>query len=98
MTRHPVEIYAALLLLMAVAGLLAMRNRSLLPPAAAAASALAAAAAVRLATEPLRPTLGNGPVGWYWLGLITGLGLLGWSQRRHVASWRQPPATGNSTP
>jgi prolipoprotein diacylglyceryltransferase len=96
-TRHPVELYAALLLLTAAAGLVAARTRSLLPPAAAAALALTAAAAVRLVTEPLRPTLGTGPVAWYWLGLIAGLVLLGWSLRRGPAPSRRSTAATGTT-
>ncbi|MBA3362072.1 MAG: hypothetical protein H0T94_11510 [Acidimicrobiia bacterium] len=34
---------------------------------------LAAAGLVRLATQPLRPSIGGGPVGWYLAGIIVGL-------------------------
>lgn len=69
--RHPVELYAALLLA-AAALLLAILRR--LPAGAAAGLALAVAAAVRLGTEPLRPSLTGGPVGWYVAGIVVGMG------------------------
>lgn len=81
-TRHPVEIYAALLLF-AAAGLVALwRARGRPAPAMATGVALAAASAIRLVTEPLRPTLGSGPIYWYWLGLLIGLGMVTWAARR----------------
>lgn len=68
-TRHPVEIYAALAL--AAAAYLVSRLGWRLWLRAGAA--LAAAAAIRLATEPLRPSISGGPVGWYVAGITTGL-------------------------
>ncbi|MEX2323813.1 MAG: prolipoprotein diacylglyceryl transferase family protein [Acidimicrobiia bacterium] len=66
LTRHPVELYAAVLfgvvaLLLARAGIATL--------GALAGSALVAAAAIRLLTEPLRPTLGSGRVATYGVGL-----------------------------
>lgn len=81
-TRHPVEIYAAILLLAAALALVWMRTRSRLAPGTAAGAALALAAGVRLATEPLRPTLGSGPVGWYLAGLVAGATVASWFARR----------------
>lgn len=70
-TRHPVELYAAVLYLLAAAvGLWAIgRWRS----GVLAGASLAAAATVRLATEPLLPSLEGGPVGWYVAGVAVGL-------------------------
>lgn len=68
-TRHPVEIYAALGFL--VAAILVSRlpwtilRRS--------GSALALAGLVRLATEPFRPSITGGPVGWYAAAVAIGL-------------------------
>lgn len=75
-TRHPVEIYAALALLVAAIGLWwAGRASAILGAGRLAGLALAAAAGIRLATEPLRPALGAGPVLWYWAAVAAGLGL-----------------------
>jgi prolipoprotein diacylglyceryltransferase len=65
-TRHPVELYAAVLLGV-VAVLLARTSITTL--GVTAAVALGAAAAVRLVTEPLRPTLGSGRLGVYGIGI-----------------------------
>lgn len=69
-TRHPVEIYAALLFL-AGASTVAWIKR---PVGAAAAMGVFWAGAARLATEPIRPTLGTGL--WWFYGLAAALGLL----------------------
>jgi prolipoprotein diacylglyceryltransferase len=83
-SRHPVEIYAALLLLV-TAGLVALwRARGRPAPAMAAGVALAAASAIRLLTEPLRPTFSSGPIYWYWLGLLVGLGVVAWAARLRI--------------
>jgi prolipoprotein diacylglyceryltransferase len=68
-TRHPVEIYAAIGML--AAAILVSR----LPEHVALRSgvALALAAGVRLATEPFRLSLTGGPVDWYAAGV--GLGV-----------------------
>lgn len=68
-TRHPVEIYAALLLLAGawVVGRLGWR------PLLRAGSGLAVAGAARLLTEPLRPSLSGGPIGWYAAALALGV-------------------------
>ena len=70
--RHPVELYAAALLVIA-AFLVARSGRRLL---LRSGLALGAAALVRLVTEPIRPSLGGGPVGWYALGVILGLAMI----------------------
>ena len=72
-TRHPVEIYAALLFLIAALLLLRWLRRGVGPMGGAGAVALGLAGAIRLATEPLRPSLGSGPIGWYWAALAIGL-------------------------
>lgn len=76
-TRHPVEIYTALLL---VAGVIALvwwkyhRPR----PGVIAAAAVATAAAIRLATEPLRPGLGGDLSWWYAATLIAAVAVIVW--------------------
>lgn len=68
-TRHPVELYAALALLVAawVVSKLGWR------PGLRAGSALLIAAGVRLITEPMRPSITGGPVGWYIAGIVASL-------------------------
>lgn len=67
-TRHPVEIYAAIALLLGAF----LVSRLGWRPWLRAGTALAVASTVRLMTEPLRPSLGGGPVGWYVVGVILG--------------------------
>jgi prolipoprotein diacylglyceryltransferase len=71
--RHPVEVYAALLLAAAAVGLIALKYRRR-PAGVVAGLALAATGLVRLATEPLRPVIGAGPEIWYVAALGAGLG------------------------
>ena len=70
-TRHPVEIYAALGLALAAWGVSRLGWRIWVR----AGVALAAAAALRLVTEPVRPSITGGPVGWYVAGMAVGAGL-----------------------
>ena len=77
-TRHPVEIYAAVLLAVAALGIALWRRRRMPPRGIAAGAALATAAGVRLITEPLRPSLDGGPVEWYLAGLIVGASTAIW--------------------
>jgi prolipoprotein diacylglyceryltransferase len=73
LTRHPVGIYAALLLAVA-AFVLAWWKAYRRPPAGTPASlAVVAAAAVRLGTEPFQPSLSGGPVWFYAGALVAGL-------------------------
>jgi hypothetical protein len=44
---------------------------------------LAAAGAIRLVTEPFRPTLSSGVWVWYVLTMVAGLGVVGWAFGRH---------------
>ncbi|MDJ0925161.1 MAG: prolipoprotein diacylglyceryl transferase [Acidimicrobiia bacterium] len=83
-TRHPVEIYAALALFLAAGLLMVWRQRGRPAPGVVAGLGLAWAASVRLLTEPLRPTLSGGPVWWYVAGLAVGVLVTGWH------GWRSP--------
>ena len=65
-TRHPVELYAAVGLVLA-AWLVSRRSWRLLNRAGVA---LASAGLVRLLTEPIRPSISGGPVVWY-IGAVT---------------------------
>lgn len=72
--RHPVEIYTALLLALAAAVLLIVYRR--LPTGTVAPITLIAAASIRLATEPMRLSLGSGPILWYTAGATLGVAWL----------------------
>jgi hypothetical protein len=71
-TRHPVEVYAALALAIGAWGVSRLGWRPFLK----VGSALAVASLLRLLTEPLRPSLGGGPVAWYLTGAALGLMLV----------------------
>ena len=71
-TRHPVEVYAALALALGAWGVSRLGWRPFLK----VGSALAIASLVRLLTEPLRPSLSGGPVAWYLTGAALGLVLV----------------------
>ncbi len=82
--RHPVELYAALLFVLAAGGALLARRRGL-PPGVVGGAALAATAGIRLATEPIRPVLGGSLAPWYALGVAVGgvgVALAWWLGRR----------------
>lgn len=68
--RHPVEVYAALLFVLAALALVALRRRY--GPAPVVGTAIAFAALARLVTEPMRPVLGSSLVGLYALGVAAG--------------------------
>ena len=70
--RHPVELYAAILLLAAGMGVSWWRARGSPAPGAPAAVAVVVAAAVRLVTEPFRPSLDGGPVAFYLTAAAAG--------------------------
>jgi prolipoprotein diacylglyceryltransferase len=67
-TRHPVEIYSALALVIAAWGVSRLSNSPLLR----AGLALGAAGGARLVTQPLRLSLGGGPVAWYVAAILVG--------------------------
>ena len=83
-TRHPVEIYASLLFLIAALTLLWWLRRGVRWTGTAGAVALGVAGVIRLATEPLRPSLGPGPIGWYAAAL--GIGAAAYVVFRHRMS------------
>lgn len=68
-TRHPVELYAALGLGLAAVIVSRLGWR----PWLRAGVALAAASGLRLVTEPLRPSLDGGPTLWYVIGVTIGI-------------------------
>lgn len=89
LTRHPTELYTALLLLASTVVLVRWKGRG------GAGLTLAAAAAARLLTEPLRPHLGGSPAWWYAAGVGTGLAWTVIDRRRSSpASAGHPPPSG----
>jgi prolipoprotein diacylglyceryltransferase len=88
--RHPVELYAALLLFLGAWAL----SRWSLPVGAPAGLTAAWAATTRLVTEPLRPSLTGGPVAFYLSALLAGLAWTWWSYRRARVAALSPPDLG----
>lgn len=86
-TRHPVELYAAVLLGIGAWLIAYWRLRGRPAPGLPASLALATASGVRLVTEPMRPHLGSGPIGWYLVGLAVGVGGAAWAARRSRAKY-----------
>lgn len=68
-TRHPVELYAAMVL---VAGAYVV-GRSGWRPYLRSGLALAVAGAGRLLTEPMRPSISGGPIAWYAAAIVLGI-------------------------
>ncbi|MFH2071521.1 MAG: prolipoprotein diacylglyceryl transferase family protein [Actinomycetota bacterium] len=79
--RHPVELYAALLLVVGVVALMAWKRRRP-PPGTITGVALGWAGAVRLVTEPLRLGIGGGPEWWYGAGIALGCAVAAWGLLR----------------
>jgi prolipoprotein diacylglyceryltransferase len=80
-TRHPVEIYAALALIVLAAALV-MWKRARPAPGVISGIALLGAALVRFATEPMRPGIGGDLFWWYAAGAIGAAALVVWHWRR----------------
>jgi prolipoprotein diacylglyceryltransferase len=88
-TRHPVELYAAALLAAGAIAVALWKQYGRPPAGAAAGAALIIASGTRLATEPLRISLGGGPVLFYVVGVVVGTGIVIWSlaaKRRQISS------------
>ncbi len=88
-SRHPVEIYTAVLLLVTT-GLLLWWKRHRPRPGVIAVVAITAAAATRLVTEPLRLGLGGNLVWWYSIAVAAALGVLALRMRRTTKENRHP--------
>ncbi|MGB5732748.1 MAG: prolipoprotein diacylglyceryl transferase family protein [Acidimicrobiia bacterium] len=77
--RHPVGVYAALMLGASAVGLAWWKAFRRPPAGAPAAIAVIAAAGTRLVVEPLQPSISGGPVWFYATGLVVGIVALVWS-------------------
>jgi prolipoprotein diacylglyceryltransferase len=95
-TRHPVEIYAAIAYLVVAVAVALWKAYGRPPLGAAASVAIIGAAGVRLLTEPMRPSLSGGPVWFYALGVMVGIGGLGWSLWNKHQTLAKP--TGDQAP
>jgi prolipoprotein diacylglyceryltransferase len=78
-TRHPIELYAAGIYLVAAISIALWKQKGRPPLGAPAGLALAGAGGVRLITEPMRISLSGGPVWLYAGAVLAGLGLVVWS-------------------
>lgn len=70
-TRHPVEVYAAIGFVLAALVTARFMERGWM----AAGVGLALAGAVRLATDPLRVSITGGPTVWYLSAIVVGVGI-----------------------
>ena len=75
-TRHPVELYAAILFAIAAYVIAAWKQYGRPPTLGPAGLALIAAGGIRLGTEPLRISLTGGPTWFYAAGVIVGAGMV----------------------
>lgn len=81
-SRHPVELYAAALFLVAAVAVAWRKAYRRPPPLVPAGIALGVAGLIRLVTEPVRPVLTGGPEPWYWTALVAGIAIIGFGRRR----------------
>lgn len=92
-TRHPVELYAVLVLVAGAVGLALWKQHGRPAPGVIAGLAITVASAARLATEPMRNSLDGGPVLLYSTGIVVGVGvvLVAWyADRRAVTPTTRP--------
>lgn len=88
-TRHPVELYAAILYIGIAFALATWKQRAHPTPGMIAGLALAATGGVRLLTEPARVSLSGGPVWLYVSAVVVGSLIAG------VSLMRQRTQTGS---
>ncbi len=81
-TRHPVELYAAITMAASAAALALWKQHGRPWPLAVTGTALVVAAGTRLATEPMRVSLGSAPITFYAIGVIAGIFVLGFGWAR----------------
>jgi prolipoprotein diacylglyceryltransferase len=81
-TRHPVELYAAALYLIAAIAIAVWKQKGRPPLAAPTGLSIAAAGGVMLVTEPVRISLTGGPIWLYATAITAGLAVTLWSVLR----------------
>ena len=86
-TRHPVELYAAALLAIGAIAIALWKEKGRPPAGAPAGAALVVASGTRLVTEPMRISLGGGPIWFYLTGIVAGIVIVIWSfvRKRRLA-------------
>lgn len=77
-TRHPVGLYAALLFAIAAIAIALWKAYRWPGTGIPASAAVAAGGAIRLALEPMQPSIDGGPVWFYAVGLVAGVAGMGW--------------------
>jgi prolipoprotein diacylglyceryltransferase len=75
-TRHPVQLYAAILLALAAYVIAAWKQYGRPPVLGPSGVALVAAGGIRLATEPVRISLAGGPLWFYAIGVVVGAAMV----------------------
>lgn len=85
-TRHPVELYAAAILIVGAIILSHLRS----PPGTVAGLTVATAGLARLLTEPVRPSLDSGPVYLYAVAVGAGILFAWWSTKRPLTTSASP--------
>jgi prolipoprotein diacylglyceryltransferase len=85
-TRHPVEMYAVALYVVAAFAIATWRQKGRPPLGASAGLSLAAAGGVMLVTEPVRVSLTGGPIWLYMGAVVVGFGVTIWSILRRSSS------------
>lgn len=98
LTRHPVELYAAIGLAVAAIALAVWKQRGRPVSGMVAGMAILAASIVRLATEPLRISLDGGPVVLYGLGMVAGVAIVGAALIGRRRATRTAPPDGRGAP
>ena len=88
--RHPVELYAALFMIVAAGVVSRLPDR----PWLRAGFGLGLAGGIRLVTDPLRVSIVGGPTAWYVAALILGFGVAALGQR---LTRTRPPGPSSMT-
>ena len=83
-TRHPVELYAAIGFAVGAFVL----ARLTLPTGALTGLAISWAGFTRVITEPMRPSIGGGPIVFYVAAVVVGVVVMAWS--RNLPRWIRP--------
>lgn len=85
-SRHPVELYAAALYVVAAFAIATWKQRGRPPLGTPAGLSLVSAGGVMLVTEPVRVSLAGGPMWLYASGVVAGFGVAIWSGIRQSSS------------